>query len=96
MQKMSVCSLAEKASVNLKLCRELKLNVKIEMDCRKLKLNRLTRVAKAQQNKMADKLLESNHVLVQSLQENTKSKNSPKNKHPAKSLQVLGLKNKFI
>ena len=54
------------------------------------------RVAKAQQNKMADKLLESNHVLVQSLQENTKSKNSPKNKHPAKSLQVLGLKNKFI
>ena len=43
MQKMSVCSLAEKASVNLKLCRELKLNVKIEMDCRKLKLNRLTR-----------------------------------------------------
>ena len=36
------------------------------------------KVAKAQQNKMADRLLESNHVLVQSLQENTHNKDTSK------------------
>ena len=37
--KISACSLAEKVSVDPKLCRELKLNAKSKMDCRKLKLN---------------------------------------------------------
>ena len=51
------------------------------------------KVAKAQQNKMADRLLESNHVLVQSLQENTHNKDTSKSTNiRLKSLEVLGLK----
>ena len=34
--------------------------------------------AKAQQNKMADRLGESNNVLIQSLKKNAKNKNTPK------------------
>ena len=77
--------MAEKASVNPKLCKELKLNAKKWNGLQKVEIKSIDeKVAKAKQNKMADKLVESNNVLVPSLQENTKNKNTQKkHKHLA-------------
>ena len=55
------------------------------------------KVAKAQQNKMADRLLESNHVLVQSLQENTHNKDTSKSTNTRlKVWKFWDLKDKFL
>ena len=55
------------------------------------------KVAKAQQNKMADRLLESNHALVQSLQENTHNKDTSKSTNiRLKVWKFWDLKDKFL